>query len=66
MKKLFIILILFSSCAGARLHKSGIYTIDTREGNATTFKEVRGRYILLSDTLKPGDKVEMLEVKSLQ
>lgn len=66
MKKFLFSLLILSSCATARLHKTGTYTIDTRNGNATTFKEVRGTYQLLSDTLKPGDKVMMIEVKPIR
>jgi hypothetical protein len=67
MKKvIFLLAILATSCTANKLHKSGTYTIATRNGNATTFKEVKGRYMLQSDTLKPGDKVVMIEIKDIR
>ncbi len=40
-----------------RLKESGTYTVATRAGNQTTFKEVAGKYAIADDTLKPGDKI---------
>lgn len=66
MKKILFSLLILSSCTATRLYRSGTYTIATRQGNATTFKEVRGTYMVMSDTLKPGDKVTMIEIKTIK
>lgn len=65
MKKLLLAIIIFSSCA-PRLHKTGTYTIDTRNGDTTTFKEVRDKYMLASDTIKAGDKVVIIKIKRVK
>lgn len=67
MKKiLFFILIIFTSCASHRLYKTGYYTIKHREGSATTFYGVNGKYQLISDTLKQGDEVYMINVTKIR
>jgi len=61
-------LFLLASCAATNkthyerihgLHKAGVYTVKSRSGNVTTFKEVKGKYVVQSDTLKPNDKIEI-------
>lgn len=68
MKKLLSI-ILFASCA-APLHKSGNYLVKTadKKGSSTwvTFEGVKGKYQLPSDTIKVGDKVDMIKVNRLK
>ncbi|MEO6547474.1 MAG: hypothetical protein ABIN94_05720 [Ferruginibacter sp.] len=57
---------LFCSCANQKhLHYSGEYKIKTRSGNATTFYEVPGTYILESDTLKANDKVKIAVIRAV-
>lgn len=63
---LLLLIAIFSSCTTQRLHKTGNYTIATRSGSVTTFKGVRGTYNLVSDTLKVGDQVLMINVKRIK
>ena len=64
MKKILFVLIIFlASCANRPLYKTGTYTIQSRTGSTTTFKNVKGEYELVSDTLKVGDQVLMINVK---
>lgn len=60
---LFFIMILLASCVTRPLYKTGTYIIKTREGITTTFHGVKGEYELISDTLKVGDPVLMINVK---
>lgn len=61
-------LILMLSCTPTyhftRLHESGTYTIASRNGNTTTFKEVSGKYDIESDTLKPGDRISITVISN--
>lgn len=64
---IILIAIFLSSCTTQqRLHKTGTYTISSREGSVTTFKGVKGTYNLISDTLKVGDNVLMINVKRIK
>lgn len=60
---LFFILIFLASCVTRPLYKTGNYIIKTRTGNVTTFHHVKGSYELISDTLKVGDTVLMINIK---
>ncbi|MEO6548751.1 MAG: hypothetical protein ABIN94_12150 [Ferruginibacter sp.] len=61
MKKLRIsiaIITVFASCNTTQhLHESGTYTIKEKNGDVTEFYEVKGRFSLVSDTLKKNDKI---------
>ena len=58
MKKLLPLLLLLISCATVTtLHKTGRYTIKTITGDQVTFNEVKGTYLIASDTLKVGDEI---------
>ena len=65
MKHLLTICIvgLLASCSPS-LHNTGKYTIKTREGNLTTFNEVRGKYVVESDTLKVNDTITINVIKA--
>ena len=70
MKKITAIIalvILLASCATTKPshpEATGIYTIATIDtGDVVTFKEVRGKYLILSDTIKVGDKIILNVIK---
>ena len=67
MKKfapLLISIMLFSCYSAKTLHNTGAYTIKSRNGNVTEFFEVKGKYIIPSDTLKVNDKVIINVIKA--
>ncbi|MCW3091957.1 MAG: hypothetical protein JWP81_3026 [Ferruginibacter sp.] len=56
---------IFTSCNTTQyLHQSGTYTIKERNGDVTEFYEVKGRYNVMSDTLKPNDKIVINLIKA--
>ncbi len=59
MKSLLPMLLLLISCTTTvqTMHKTGRYTIKTIAGDQVTFTEVKGTYLIASDTLKVGDKI---------
>lgn len=66
----YLLILLIASCTASQpLYKSGHYTVTTimKSGKETvvTFDKVRGSYTLPSDTIKVGDKVEMIKVTRL-
>ena len=68
MKQLLIFVattaILASCYSSEHLHNSGTYTIKERKGNITEFYEVKGRYSVISDTLKVNDKIVINVIKA--
>ncbi len=63
--RLTLVTLLFASCYSTlHLHQSGIYTIKERDGNATEFYEVAGKYTVVSDTLKRNDKIVINVIKA--
>ncbi|MEO7767601.1 MAG: hypothetical protein ABIS01_09250 [Ferruginibacter sp.] len=68
MKQILIFLIIVmvhASCNTTQyLHQSGAYTIKNREGDVTEFYEVKGKYNVISDTLKENDKIIINVIKA--
>ena len=59
-----IIAVLASCYSSEHLHNSGTYTIKVRKGNITEFYEVKGKYSVISDTLKVNDKIVINVIKA--
>jgi hypothetical protein len=56
---------IFASCnTSSRLHDTGVYTIKERNGSMTEFYEVKGKYHIISDTLKINDKIVINVIKA--
>lgn len=58
-KTLFIATLFFCSCTAPKRMASGTYTIKQIYGASVSFKEIDGKYFLMSDTLKVNDKITM-------
>lgn len=58
------IIVLTSCYSKLHLHQSGTYTIKERNGSITEFWEVKGKYTILSDTLKKNDKIVINVIKA--
>ena len=53
--------ILFLTSCSRHLHYSGTYTVKTVQkqdsASIVTFKRIKGKHLVLSDTLKPGSRI---------
>ncbi|CAN5575517.1 hypothetical protein BH11BAC3_BH11BAC3_22410 [soil metagenome] len=61
---LFATLMLASCYSTLHLHNTGTYTIKQRAGDVTEFYEVKGKYTIISDTLKKNDKIVINVIKA--
>ncbi|MEP7109247.1 MAG: hypothetical protein ABI760_14735 [Ferruginibacter sp.] len=68
MKNIFSFLtaaVILASCyTPNHLHETGTYTIKERNGDLTEFYEVKGKYNVISDTLKKDDKIVINVIKA--
>jgi len=60
MKSIFILVMIYiTSCTPQKKMATGTYTIKSVNGSIVTFKEVRGKYDMQTDTLKVNQQIKM-------
>lgn len=57
------LIILFGCNASKRLQYTGAYTVKEKKGELVRFFEVKGRYLINSDTLKKDDRITIIVVR---
>ncbi len=58
-----IIMMSFPSCSTGHLHKTGDYTVSSRNGDEVTFAGVKGSYVIPGNNITPGARIKLTRVQ---